>query len=63
MLTDAQYVQDGKFTPAGLDELRKRMPFADVEAFAKNPKATEFGNLFTVQMIAKYVESKVNVTN
>jgi acyl carrier protein len=62
LLTDAQYVQDGKFTPAGLDELRKRMPFADVETFAKNPKATEFGNLFTVQMMAKYVESKVNVS-
>ncbi len=62
LLTDATYVQDGKFTPAGLDELRKRMPFADVEAFAKNPKATEFGNLFTVAMMAKYVESKVNVS-
>jgi acyl carrier protein len=61
ILTDPQYVADGKFTPAGLDELKKRMPFANLDEFAKNPVAQEFGNLFTVQMIANYVESKVNV--
>lgn len=63
LLTDTQYVQDGKFTQAGIDELKKRMPFADVDKFAQNPKATEFGNLFTVDMIANYVESKVNVAS
>lgn len=61
ILTDPQYVQDGKFTEAGLNELRKRMPFADIDKFAQNPVATEFGDLFTVKMIASYVESKVNV--
>lgn len=61
ILTDSQYVADGKFTPAGLDELKKRMPFANLDEFSKNPVAQEFGNLFTVQMIANYVESKVNV--
>ena len=61
ILTDPQYVADGKFTPAGIEELRKRMPFANLDEFAKNPVAQEFGNLFTVQMIATYVESKVNV--
>jgi len=61
ILTDPQYVADGKFTPAGIEELRKRMPFANLDEFAKNPVAQEFGNLFTVQMIANYVESKVNV--
>jgi len=61
IMTDPQYVKDGKFTPAGVDELRKRMPFANIEAFAKNPVAREFGNLFTVDMVAKYIESKVNV--
>ncbi|MBX9787636.1 MAG: acyl carrier protein [Pirellulales bacterium] len=61
IMTDPQYVKDGKFTQAGVDELRKRMPFADIEEFAKNPVAREFGNLFTVDMVAKYIESKVNV--
>jgi acyl carrier protein len=60
VLTDATYVQEGKVTPAGLDELRKRMPFANLDEFAKNPQVKEFGNLFTVDMICKYVASKVN---
>jgi acyl carrier protein len=60
LLTDEQYVKDGKFTPAGVEELRKRMPFANIDEFAKNPIAREFGNLFTVDMVCKYIESKVN---
>jgi len=61
VLTDAQYVKDGKFTEAGLKELRERMPFANLEEFAKNPVAQEFGNVFTVEMIANFIESKVGV--
>ena len=61
VLTDAQYVKDGKFTEAGLKELRERMPFANLEEFAKNPVAQEFGNVFTVEMIANFIESKVSV--
>jgi len=61
VLTDANYVQEGRLTPAGLAELRKRMPFANLDAFAANPNVKEFPNLFTVDMICKYVESKVNV--
>src|SRR5262245_25170846 len=61
ILTDSSYVQDGKVTAVGLAELRKRMPFADLDQFAANPSVKEFGNLFTVNMICKYVESKVNV--
>ena len=61
LLTDAAYVQDGKLTTAGVAELRKRMPFADLDEFAENPTVKDFPNLFTVNMICKYVESKVNV--
>ena len=61
VLTDPNYVQDGKVTEAGIAELRKRMPFANLDAFAANPNVKDFGKLFTVGMICKYVESKVNV--
>jgi acyl carrier protein len=30
ILTNAEYIQDGKVTPAGIAELKKRMPFADL---------------------------------
>src|SRR5271155_1717814 len=33
MMTDEKFVKDGKITPAGVDELKKRMPFADFSDF------------------------------
>ncbi len=59
LLTDAEYVQDGKLTPKGLEELHKRMPFANLTEFEKNPLVKEFSKLFTVETIVKYVASKL----
>lgn len=59
ILTNAEYVQDGKVTPAGLEELKKRMPFADLSKFEENPAVQEFANLLTVSDLCRYVESKV----
>lgn len=63
ILTNAEYVQDGKVTPAGLEELKKRMPFADLSKFEANPVVQDFGNLLTVNDLCRYVESKVGVTD
>lgn len=59
ILTNAEYVQDGKVTPAGVAELKKRMPFADLTKFEKNPMVQEFGNLLTVADMVRYIETKV----
>ena len=59
VLTNAEYVQDGKVTAAGLAELKKRIPFADLTKFEENPVVQEFGNLLTVSDLCRYVESKV----
>lgn len=61
ILTNSEYVRDGKVTPDGLKQLRERMPFADLEAFSANPNVKDFGNLLTVQDMVRYVESKVGV--
>ncbi|MEX0712367.1 MAG: acyl carrier protein [Pirellulales bacterium] len=61
ILTNAQYVQDGKLNAEGLEQLRHRMPFADLDAFAANPTVKNFGNLLTVEDMCRYVESKVPV--
>ena len=61
ILTNAQYVQNGKVTSDGLSQLRKRMPFVDLSKFEANPSVQEFGNLLTVQDMCRYVESKVGV--
>ena len=59
ILTNAEYVQDGKVTEAGLDELKERMPFADLSKFEANPVVQDFGNLLTVSDLCRYIESKV----
>ena len=61
ILTNAEYVQDGKVTPAGVEELKKRMPFADLSKFEQDPVVQNFGNLLTVSDMCRYVESKVGV--
>ena len=59
ILTNADYVQDGKVTAEGVEELKKRMPFADLSKFEANPAVQDFGNLLTVNDLCRYVESKV----
>ena len=61
ILTNAEYVEDGKVTADGLAELKKRMAFADLSKFEKNPVVSDFGNLLTVSDLCRYVESKVGV--
>jgi acyl carrier protein len=59
ILTNTEYVQDGKVTPAGLGQLKQRMPFADLSKFERNPAVQDFPHLLTVQDMVRYVETKV----
>src|SRR5471032_2559271 len=59
ILTNAEYVKDGKVSPAGLAQLKKRMPFADLTKFEANPVVQDFSNLLTVQDMCNYVANKV----
>jgi acyl carrier protein len=59
---DPSLVQDGKVTPTGLAELRSKMAFADpaeLDKFAADPKLDKMGDLFTVNLIVRYIQSKV----
>jgi acyl carrier protein len=59
ILTNSQFVENGKVTAEGLKQLKQRMPFADLTAFAANPAVQDFGNLLTVEDMCRYVQSKV----
>ncbi|MFM7845945.1 MAG: acyl carrier protein [Planctomycetota bacterium] len=59
VLTNPSYVQDGKVTSVGLEELKKRMPFADLSKFSANPQVQDFGNLLTVSDLCRFVSSKI----
>jgi acyl carrier protein len=56
---DPELVQDGRVTPKGLEELRSKMPFADLTKFEENPEVGNLSNLFTVDLIARYIQGKL----
>src|SRR5258708_5926541 len=60
---DPEFVQNGKVTDVGLAELRSRMPFADLSRFEKNPEVTAISDLFTVEMITRYIQGKLAQPN
>jgi acyl carrier protein len=56
---DPEFVQDGRVTPKGLEELRARMPFADLSQFEQNPEVGHLSDLFTVDLITRYIQGKL----
>jgi acyl carrier protein len=57
---DPDLVQNGRVTPRGLDELRTRMPFADLSKFEQDPAVEHLSDLFTVDLITRYIQGKLN---
>ena len=60
---DPDFVQNGRVTDKGLRELRERMPFADLNGFEANPEVSHLSDLFTVDLIARYIEGKLQSRN
>lgn len=60
LMNNQELVKDGKLTDQGLDELRTRMPHIDISEFEKDPDINKLGDLFTVNVIVSYLESKLN---
>ena len=56
---DPDFVRNGQVTDKGLAELRARMPFADLDDFARDPQVSHISDLFTVELIARYIEGKL----
>jgi len=60
---DPDLVANGRVTPKGLAELRERMPFADLTQFEKDPVVSKLSDLFTVDLITRYIQGKLNGGN
>ncbi len=60
LLQDPNFAQNGRVTPAGLAELKKRMPHSDFSEFEKDPEIEKMPSLFTVDAIVNYIDSKMN---
>lgn len=59
LTSDASMINDGKLTDKGIEELKVRMPYADLTEFAKNPEVDRIGDLYTVDMLVRYVSDKL----
>lgn len=59
LFTSTAYVQDGKINAAGLEELKRRMPFADFSAFERDPAVQKFREHLKVSDLCRFVEAKL----
>ena len=60
---DPEFVQNGRVNDKGLAELRALMPFVDLSDFERNPEVGHIGDLFTVDLITRYIEGKLGEKN
>jgi len=59
ILSNPDFVDNGRITPAGLAKLKEAVPHADLTPLEANPLLSKMPDLFTVETIVNYVESKV----
>ena len=60
LFNNQQYVQNGRVTPAGMVELKRRMPHMDFSELEKDPDINKMQ--FTVNTIVNYLDTKLNET-
>ena len=58
IFNNQDYVQNNRITPAGMTELKKRMPHFNFAELEKDPDINKMK--FTVDTVVNYIESKVN---
>lgn len=56
---DRRFVENGKLTELGLQEVHRTMPFADVIKFLGASELPDIGALYTVRTVACFIESKL----
>ncbi|MGD2109257.1 MAG: acyl carrier protein [Phycisphaerae bacterium] len=59
LLNNPDYVNGDQITPAGLERLKSTMPHAEFSALEASPYVSKMPELFTVDAIVKYVQSKL----
>ncbi len=60
ILTNSEYVEDGKVNSVGLAKLKERMPFANLSKFEANPQVQNLGKQLTVADMCAFVEHKLS---
>lgn len=60
VLNNPEFVSGGKLTDKGLAELRDKMPHTDLTEFENDPDVNKIADLFTVDAIVNFIETKLN---
>jgi len=60
VLNNPEYVEGGKLTSAGLAKLKESMPHVEFGDFESDPDVSKLTELFRVQTIVNYVQTKVS---
>ena len=55
-----EFVHEGRVTDRGMEELRSRMPYADLDTFDHDRRLTSVHDVFTVDLVTRYVAWKVD---
>ena len=59
ILTNTDYVEDGKVNATGISKLKERMPFADLSKFESEPVVQNLGQQLTVKDMCNFVAYKL----
>jgi acyl carrier protein len=54
-----EFVCEGRVTDRGMGELRARMPYADLSGFAHDRRVSSVPDLFTVDLLNRYIAWKL----
>lgn len=60
LMSNPEFINNGKLTEVGLAELREKMSHTDLATFENDPDINKLGDLFTVGAIVNYVDTKLN---
>ena len=60
LMSNSEFVSNGKLTNAGLEEIKNKMPHTDFASFQEDPDINKLGDLFTVNSVVNFVEGKLN---
>jgi acyl carrier protein len=59
VLTDQQYVKEGRITAEGIALVKEKLPTVSLSEFEKDPLVAKLPNLFTVKMIIDYISRRL----
>ena len=58
LMSNPEYISNGKLTEKGLAELKAKMPHTDFSSFQEDPDVNKLADLFTVDAVVNFIEQK-----